>query len=199
MIFDPWNSWSTDYEGKCGNCHSSLANGDQYCRHCGTRRGEGKFEPYQNLMQCIYGPMPKKRTHFCPACNASWARELMIDDEAFCPHCGGPVVIGEDSPSASTLTLFSDTGSRFFSSTRYPEVKIGRSPAADLQMLQPQVSWEHALIVFQNNKWFLRDTDSSNGTRVNGRPLTPYVNTPLFSGDVIVFAGCVTMTVQVDR
>lgn len=199
MNFDAWDNWSSDYKDKCGNCHKTLSEGDQYCRHCGTRRGEGKFEPYQNLMQCIYGPMPKKRSHFCPSCNTTWERELMIDDEEFCPHCGGPVVIGEDSAPISTLTLFSDAGTRSFSSRSYSEIKIGRSPAADLQMHQPQISREHALIVFQNNKWFLRDTGSSNGTSVNGRPLVPYVNTPLFSGDGIVFADRVTMTVQVDR
>ena len=38
--------WSTDYSGRCGNCHERLGKNDKYCRYCGTKRGEGKFRPY---------------------------------------------------------------------------------------------------------------------------------------------------------
>ena len=41
----PEREMSTDYEGRCGNCHGFLGEEDKYCRYCGTRRGEGAFEP----------------------------------------------------------------------------------------------------------------------------------------------------------
>lgn len=87
---DPEERWSTDYEGRCGNCHSRLQENDKYCRHCGTRRGEGAFEPYQNLMQCIYGPRPVERKHRCTQCPHTWVSCLMVDDEDYCPECGSP-------------------------------------------------------------------------------------------------------------
>lgn len=73
----------TDYEGKCGNCHEYLREGDKYCRYCGTKRGDGKFEPYQNIMQCIYGPMPVERVRKCTKCKKTWKTKLMIDNEDF--------------------------------------------------------------------------------------------------------------------
>ncbi len=81
--------WVVPDDSYCGNCHARLREGDRYCRICGTRAGEGKFEPYQQVMQCIYGPMPLKRIHRCQSCGYSWSTCAMIDDENYCPKCGG--------------------------------------------------------------------------------------------------------------
>ena len=47
---------------------------------------------------CIYGPPPVKRVHTCKKCGYSWETELMIDDERWCPQCGGsaPVTSEEE-------------------------------------------------------------------------------------------------------
>ena len=95
--------WSTDYKGKCGNCHDALREGDKYCRYCGTKRGDGKFEPYQNIMQCIYGPMPVKRVHKCPKCQNTWKTLLMIDNQDFCPNCGSRSRIIEEDESMKVI------------------------------------------------------------------------------------------------
>ena len=63
---------SMDNEGTCANCHQTLLEGEKYCRYCGTERGDEKFEPYRNIMQCIYGPMPVKRVHKCTKCKKKW-------------------------------------------------------------------------------------------------------------------------------
>lgn len=84
---------STDYEGRCGNCHEMLKDEDKYCRYCGTKRGEGKFAPYSTVIQCIYGPMPVKRTRQCTQCKKTWKTCLMVDHEDFCPECGAPAKI----------------------------------------------------------------------------------------------------------
>lgn len=85
---------STDYEGHCGNCHKHFEEDDKYCRYCGTRRGEGAFAPYENIMQCIYGPMPVVRNHICPNCNYAWTNCVMIDNEKYCPKCGTNIISG---------------------------------------------------------------------------------------------------------
>ena len=80
---------STDYKGRCGNCHELMDESDNFCKYCGTRRGGGSFKPYKNIMTCIYGPQPRKRFHICSKCGNSWETMLMVDNEKFCPICGG--------------------------------------------------------------------------------------------------------------
>lgn len=75
---------------QCGNCHAYLGD-DAYCRYCGTKAGEGAFEPYMNYEQCVYGPPPIEREHTCQACGFSWRTNMMIDNQQFCPKCGGKV------------------------------------------------------------------------------------------------------------
>ncbi|MBR2522841.1 MAG: zinc-ribbon domain-containing protein [Clostridiales bacterium] len=82
---------SSDYEGRCGNCHKLLADDDQFCRYCGTPKGEGGFLPYENSNMCVYGP-PVDTTHTCTSCGYSWnIRALGVDNARFCPRCGSSV------------------------------------------------------------------------------------------------------------
>ena len=68
---------------------------------CGTKAGEGEFEPYQQMMQCIYGPRPVSRTHTCEKCGYSWTTCAMLDMDSFdvvrqicsVPENGKPIVI----------------------------------------------------------------------------------------------------------
>lgn len=88
----------------CGNCHQRLQEGDAYCRKCGTKAGEGAYDPYWNFEPCVYGPPPVEREHTCPNCGYSWTNCVMIDTDRYCPKCGGKV------------TVF-DRNSRFFRGT----------------------------------------------------------------------------------
>ena len=45
---------------------------------------------------------------------------------------------------------------------------IGRNPESDICINLPQVSWNHARIESKDDRWFLVDLGSSNGTWVNG-------------------------------
>lgn len=83
------SGWVTPDATHCGNCHATLGEGDKYCRICGTKAGEGAFAPYQQIMQCIYGPRPEERTHTCEKCGYTWTTCLMLDNEKYCPQCGG--------------------------------------------------------------------------------------------------------------
>ena len=82
---------SRDYEGRCGECHRLMDEDDSFCRYCGTPRGHGKFEPYDNSNLCVYGP-PFATTHTCAKCGFSWTvTALGVDGAMFCPKCGGGV------------------------------------------------------------------------------------------------------------
>jgi hypothetical protein len=67
------------------------------------------------------------------------------------------------------------------------ELLIGRDPDADLVVDSAQVSRQHALLEPCEDGHTIRDLGSSNGTRVNGYPVTePVVLTP---GDMIDLGG----------
>lgn len=85
----PNDSWRETGEGQCGNCHAPLGPDDRYCRICGTKVGKGAYEPHQDLMECIYGPRPVEREHTCRKCGFKWTTCVMLDDEKYCPKCGG--------------------------------------------------------------------------------------------------------------
>jgi hypothetical protein len=62
-------------------------------------------------------------------------------------------------------------------------VLIGRSSDSDIVIPAQEVSRRHAQIVPQDGRWMLIDLDSTNGVRLNGRPLGAPVR--LDPGDVI--------------
>ena len=78
----------------CKNCGNTYHESDKYCRYCGAPNGSPNY--IEEMIACIYGPMPEKRIHTCVKCGYSWDTMLMIDRECFCPKCGGsaPVSYG---------------------------------------------------------------------------------------------------------
>ena len=80
----------------CANCEKPYRESDKHCRFCGKENGKPKyiFEP----SECVYGPPPIKRSHTCSECGYTWETYRMIDDEQWCPECGGsaPAVGDED-------------------------------------------------------------------------------------------------------
>jgi hypothetical protein len=64
---------------------------------------------------------------------------------------------------------------------------IGRSVLADLRLNSRRGSSEHANLGWYSERWVLRDLGSSNGTKVNGRPLFPGDRTTIALGNRIHF------------
>jgi pSer/pThr/pTyr-binding forkhead associated (FHA) protein len=65
-------------------------------------------------------------------------------------------------------------------------VVLGRGRQADFQLDDPNVSRRHAAVYWENGRLFLKDLGSTNGTLLNGRPVTAG---PLSRGDVITLGG----------
>lgn len=73
---------------RCGNCHEYIGTEDRYCVHCGTRRGEGKFDPFRDRFETIYGP-PITSYFNCNKCGYSWNEMTMGRNNIhYCPKCG---------------------------------------------------------------------------------------------------------------
>lgn len=49
-----------------------------------------------------------------------------------------------------------------------PGLTIGRGPENDIALRAKTVSREHAVLTFRDNRWFIEDRGSANGTFVNG-------------------------------
>ena len=89
---------SADYENRCGNCSAYLSSEDKHCQNCGTKKGEGSFLPYKNIIEILYGP-PITKKYKCESCNHVWITLATggRDDCHYCPQCGcgSPLLLGE--------------------------------------------------------------------------------------------------------
>lgn len=64
-----------------------------------------------------------------------------------------------------------------------PAAVIGRGRGADIRLDDPNISRTHLQLTFEDDSWVVSDLGSTNGSRLNGRPLSaPAVLRP---GDVI--------------
>jgi hypothetical protein len=83
-----------------------------------------------------------------------------------------------------TIVLRSGNREREFTQGR---VIVGRARDADFRVDDPNVSRRHAAIFWSNGSVMIEDLGSTNGTMVNGYPVS---NTVLSSGDVVVMGDC---------
>jgi pSer/pThr/pTyr-binding forkhead associated (FHA) protein len=58
---------------------------------------------------------------------------------------------------------------------------MGREAASTILIDDPSVSLNHALLTERRGSWWVRDTESTNGTYLNGRPVQK--DTQLRPGD----------------
>ncbi|MBF0179885.1 MAG: FHA domain-containing protein [Magnetococcales bacterium] len=103
---------------------------------------------------------------------------------------------------AATIPVFPAGGMAgkimsFMTGTLFPLVKnpastvpersflIGRAPTADLRMNEATVSALHARIDLQENRFFLSDLESTNGTSINAHTLRPFDAREILIGDKI--------------
>ena len=66
-----------------------------------------------------------------------------------------------------------------------PVTTVGRHPDNSMPINEPFVSVEHAELAYDNGRWWLRDLGSTNGTFLNGNPVT--VATGIRPGDIVQF------------
>ncbi|NUQ86548.1 MAG: FHA domain-containing protein [Anaerolineales bacterium] len=69
-----------------------------------------------------------------------------------------------------------------------PSVTLGRDPGSNAITLQHQtISREHARFDWRDEKWFVTDLQSANGTRINGTQLAPNKESPIAPADELQF------------
>lgn len=90
------------------------------------------------------------------------------------------------SPASGHLIVQAPGSSSLRPGTRLPLEPvsvIGRHPQCTVRLDDSFVSTEHAQLTWDRGRWWISDLGSTNGTRVNGQPVT--APTGLRYGDVI--------------
>lgn len=64
-------------------------------------------------------------------------------------------------------------------------ISIGRDKSNQLIIADTKVSRYHAIVSFENEEAYIKDTDSSNGTFINGKQIDPGRKIKLNNGDKI--------------
>lgn len=71
---------------------------------------------------------------------------------------------------------------------------VGRAPGNDLVLGDDQVSWRHLMLWVEGARVWVRDLGSTNGTQVDGQPLSGAA--PLDEGASLSLGGAVTLRVE---
>jgi pSer/pThr/pTyr-binding forkhead associated (FHA) protein len=127
----------------------------------------------------------------CPHCG----KKLTRPDAAFCPNCGTPLR-GAAAQAADTVHGGSlakiivqipgeETHEEFLSKT---VTTLGRRSSNTIQVMSPIVSGEHLKIELTRQGHTVTDLNSTNGTYVNGKRLTPGQPHLLASHNIIRFS-----------
>ncbi len=89
------SAFKFQYSFRCGNCGNGMDRNDKYCRSCGTRSGEGRFEPRSHQNDALYGCLYVLRVT-CPRCGKTWNWLSVGPSEgSFCTDCGVRGLIGK--------------------------------------------------------------------------------------------------------
>ena len=75
------------YNNYCGNCHRVFFGNEQYCSYCGTKRGEGSYNPFRTIFGCLNGSLDYI-TYRCDQCGREWREWEAENLDRYCPYCG---------------------------------------------------------------------------------------------------------------
>ena len=106
----------------------------------------------------------------CPICG-----QMNPPGEMYCVECG--FLLTSETPTETTpvegvFPKLHDVSGREFL-LKAGENLIGRDPSSDVLLNDGTVSRRHARIVIEDNAAYLEDLGSTNGTRLNGQPVSP--------------------------
>ena len=76
---------------------------------------------------------------------------------------------GQPVPGALAPSLMVWTQGSARSLTAGPSYVVGRDPQGDIVIPDARVSWRHAALRLENDRWVLMDSGSTNGTYAEGR------------------------------
>lgn len=158
----------------CPNCHNQEPNGALFCAECGTRLVAAEMPTTTSMERSQTGML------------------ILQARQAVAPPPAPPL---SDTPVEASVSLHLIESGAILNLVGQTEFSIGRAvegqpilPDVDLAPYEAYahgVSRLHAAIKLNDQRLFITDLGSSNGTRLNGQKLMPNVDCPLNHGDVV--------------
>jgi FHA domain len=128
-------------------------------------------------------PAPSQRSDR-PTAGIEARQPFIVDSFALLDHrTRDRSILAQVAPPGRYLSVEHDDQTRLIALER-PITHIGRGLAADVRLEDPNVSRRHAIVALRGDGIRVLDDRSSNGTFVNGRPVTV---AQLADGDVLRF------------
>lgn len=157
----------------CPNCHHQEFSGALFCSECGARLVVTETPTTQHiernqtgLLMTQDGRVPVPPTPSAASLSADAAVSLHLIESGMILHLSGQTEFTMGRVAEGQPIL--------------PDVDL--SP---YEAYAQGVSRLHAALKLNNQRVFITDLGSSNGTRVNGQKIQPNVDYPLNHGDVI--------------
>lgn len=140
-------------------------------------------------LQTVHGELAERETH-----GLSASQPLVVDSYALLDHrTQERTISAADARPGRYLSVERGSEVRLISLDR-PIIHVGRGLIADVRLEDPHVSRRHAIIALRGEGVRVLDDRSSNGTFVNGRPVTV---AHLADGDVVRFGRVALRYVEV--
>jgi pSer/pThr/pTyr-binding forkhead associated (FHA) protein len=143
---------------KCAFCEAMIDDDSYYCDQCG------------------------EKIKLCPQCGKPGKGKRCIFD-------GEPLAAAEESAENKPLPRLVDHDGSIDIELK-PDTVIGRSSgeySAAFQHFQT-ISGTHAKFEFKEEKWIITDLNSTNGTSIDGKKISPQMPAELSDGAVVRFA-----------
>lgn len=157
---------------RCARCHGHSAEGTRFCKYCGAALEEraqvNRADAEEDAaLDKVLGPVGRNERTVLTIAPLAIATPPEPVSEAV--HVGKLVVIAEDGTEGKVFPL------------EGTQVDIGRLEGDILLSEDYYVSPRHARLVFQGDRWFIRDLQSTN--RVYRRIWEPHI---LKDGDLLL-------------
>lgn len=94
------------------------------------------------------------------------------------------IKIHQDQIPSIILSMIDDGNKKIMKSFSCSEILIGRDPSCNFPVHSATASTFHIRMSYHHDQWWAEDLDSTNGTRINGEPVTSPII--LINGDEIL-------------
>lgn len=166
---------------KCGTQNTDLA---QFCENCGNPLVSNEGTTGQSSFacpQCGFALRPGAR--FCPECGYKIGTFGASASDSK-PADGGTRLLEPSDEKVRVIVRWMGGDTKSFDFIK-SVLLVGRAPGNDVVINHPSVSGRHLSMSRQQEKFFITDLGSTNGTLVNGQKIAPNTPQRLNLGDVL--------------
>lgn len=172
---------------RCISCREEIQERDWFCEKCGTwnnRPVEGQVA-VSVAAASVAEPSASAPTVRCPHCGVEG-----LLGETVCRQCETPLLEGTlgDPQASATATVTVALSDGRTADIQLSSFMLGREPEfplAEELSRYLNVSRRHVLVAIQGDRTMITDLGSTNGTSVDGHPISPWQPSEVLEGQTI--------------